>query len=113
MFNTNTGWRFNLGAKGPELGNIYYNAPGNWDVAWNQVLNQFGGQVGSNPYRYLQGMGGKARADFGNRLADNPMLNVSDFLNEYVPGLGDLFNSQTSANKGQNPAMYRPGRVLY
>ena len=109
----NTGWQFNLGAKGANLGNIYYNTPSNWDVAWNQVLQQFGGQVGSNPYKWLQGMSGKARADYGNKLADNPTLNVGDFLNSYIPGMGDLYNSATASSKGQTPSMKRPGRVLY
>jgi hypothetical protein len=109
----NTGWTFNTGAKGPNLGNIYYNNPSNWDVAYNQVLNGLGGQTGSNPYRWLQGQSGRIRANYGNALADDPYLNVSDFLNNAIGGLGDLYNNATASSKGQQPSMYRPGRVLY
>ena len=106
-------WKFNLGPN-PNLGNVFYNDPSNWDLAWNQVVNAFGGQQGSNPHTWLTQQSAQARRDFGvaaNNAQGN--IDVGAFLEGYIPGMGALWSNATAAQKGQQPSMYRPGRLLF
>lgn len=95
------------------LNQAYYNDPGNWGYAWDKVLNQFGGQVGGDFYKFLQGFSNTARGDFQNSVPYNPNLNVADFLDQYAPQIAGVYKLQPSAQTHGSGAFGLAGRATY
>lgn len=97
---------FDVGPSGSTeaLNNTYYNDPSNWGFAWDKVVNQFGGQVGNDFYKFLQGFSNIAKGDYQNSVPYDPNLNVASFLDQYAPqikGVYDLLpSSQTHGGTG-------------
>jgi len=73
------------------LNQTYYDDPGNWNYAWDKVLNQFGGVPGGDFYKFLQSFSNTARGDFQNTVPYDPNLHVANFLDQYAPQIKGVF----------------------
>lgn len=106
---------FDVGPSGSTegLNQTYYNDPSNWGYAWDKVLNQFGGQVGGDFYKFLQGFSGTARGDFQNSVPYDPNLNVANFLDQYAPQIAGVYKLLPSAQTHGSGAMGLAGRATY
>jgi hypothetical protein len=106
---------FDVGPNGSTegLNQTYYDDPGNWGYAWDKVLNQFGGQVGGDFYKFLQGFSNTARGDFQNTVPYDPNLHVANFLDQYAPQIAGVYKLQPSAQTHGGGSMGLAGRATY
>lgn len=106
---------FDVGPSGGTegLNQAYYDDPGNWNYAWDKVLNQFGGQPGGDFYKFLQGFSGTARGDFQNSVPYDPNLHVANFLDQYAPQIMGVYKLQPSAQTHGGGASGLAGRATY
>jgi hypothetical protein len=106
---------FDTGSGQPagEVNTQFYNDPGNWGYAWDKVLNHFGGQVGGDFYKFLQGFSNTARGDFQNSVPYDPNLNVANFLDQYAPQIAGVYKLQPSAQTHGGGAFGLAGRATY
>jgi hypothetical protein len=106
---------FDTGSGQPagEVNTQFYNDPGNWGYAWDKVLNHFGGQVGGDFYKFLQGFSNTARGDFQNSVPYDPNLNVANFLDQYAPQIAGVYKLQPSAQTHGSGAFGLAGRATY
>lgn len=89
---------FDVGPSGSTegLNQTYYDDPSNWNYAWDKVLNQFGGTVGGDFYKFLQGFSNTARGDFQNTVPYDPTLHVANFLDQYAPQIAGVYKLMPS-----------------
>lgn len=106
---------FDVGPSGSTegLNQAYYNDPGNWNYAWDKVLNQFGGQQGGDFYKFLQGFSNTARGDYQNSVPYDPNLNVSNFLDQYAPQIAGVYKLLPSSQTHGSGAFGLAGRATY
>jgi hypothetical protein len=106
---------FDVGPSGSTegLNQAYYNDPGNWNYAWDKVLNQFGGQQGGDFYKFLQGFSNTARGDYQNSVPYDPNLNVANFLDQYAPQIAGVYKLQPSSQTHGGGSMALAGRATY
>jgi hypothetical protein len=106
---------FDTGANGNHegLGMTFYNQPENWNYAWNKVLNQFGGQVGGDFYKFLQGFSNTAKGDLATASSYDPNLYVANFLDQYAPQIAGVYKLQPSAQTHGGGSMGLAGRATY
>jgi hypothetical protein len=106
---------FDVGPSGSTegLNQTYYDDPGNWGYAWDKVLNHFGGQVGGDFYKFLQGFSNTARGDFQNSVPYDPTLHVANFLDQYAPQIAGVYKLQPSAQTHGGGSMGLAGRATY
>ena len=104
-------FKFDLGAS-DFGGDAFYNTPSNFGYAWQQVLNQLGGNPSGNYYKFLQNWAPQARAQLGVATAANPNLRIQDFFNSYAPGLSAQYGLLSPQDRGENSRLAGRPRFL-
>ena len=94
------------------LNHTFYDDPSNFGLAWQKVLNEFGGMPGSDFYEFLQGFSGTAQKEFNNLAPyGGDDIHVADFIDAYAPQLKGVYDLIPGARKNQRLGL--GGRANY
>lgn len=97
----------------PFYGETTFNQAAGFDVAWQQVMNQLGlSNPSSSTYKLFKQFAPIAQSQYKVAAARDKTLQLGDWLNSYVPGLGQQFGLLSAQDRGEQPNFVGRPRFL-
>jgi hypothetical protein len=110
--NPTQGFKFDTGPN-PAAADLVWNQNADWGTLWAQVMNQLGiTNQGSNFAKWFQQQAGEGQQQYKVASALDLNLQPTDFLNQYVPGIGSKFGMQSAQQRGEDPRFVGRPRFL-